>query len=196
MAKNIFLHIGIHKTGTTSIQKFLWDNYESLLSEGFLYPKEIAVDYAHHKIPWSLAERFKQNSIAKKATLNFNLVLKLKTILESNKAENIIFSSENFCFFTPDEIKNLFLMLKDHNVQILLYVRSQDRLIESEYIQRVDQSECPEKRSFYQFINVSKFVLPQSNYYNLIVKWKIFFPNIKILYFLHTLSYLVRYLVE
>ena len=34
----IYLHIGMPKTGTTSLQKFLFDNREKLLEKGYLYP--------------------------------------------------------------------------------------------------------------------------------------------------------------
>ncbi|MDA7700418.1 hypothetical protein N8804_01065 [Methylophilaceae bacterium] len=38
MKKNIFIHIGSPKTGSTSIQGFLSLNYKKLLAEGFYYP--------------------------------------------------------------------------------------------------------------------------------------------------------------
>jgi hypothetical protein len=38
MIKTIYLHIGIHKTGTSSIQKALGSNHNLLASNGFLYP--------------------------------------------------------------------------------------------------------------------------------------------------------------
>ena len=36
--KTIYLHIGISKTGTTSIQRFLYKNQETLKTKGLLYP--------------------------------------------------------------------------------------------------------------------------------------------------------------
>ena len=36
--KTIYLHIGVSKTGTTSIQRFLYKNRELLKDKGILYP--------------------------------------------------------------------------------------------------------------------------------------------------------------
>lgn len=37
--KTIYLHIGAHKTGTTALQYFLWNNRKRLRREGYLYPE-------------------------------------------------------------------------------------------------------------------------------------------------------------
>ena len=39
--KTIYLHIGSPKTGTKTIQKFLYENKDKLLENGILYPIEI-----------------------------------------------------------------------------------------------------------------------------------------------------------
>ena len=36
--RKLFLHIGVHRTATSSLQKFLRDNEKVLLSHGYLYP--------------------------------------------------------------------------------------------------------------------------------------------------------------
>ena len=37
--KKIYLHIGTAKTGTTSLQKYLYENRNKLILDGFIYPE-------------------------------------------------------------------------------------------------------------------------------------------------------------
>lgn len=46
----IFLHVGRHKTGTSSIQHFMHANREALASGGVLYPEPLECIAAHHGI--------------------------------------------------------------------------------------------------------------------------------------------------
>jgi hypothetical protein len=52
MIKTIYLHIGIHKTGTTSIQKALGSNHNLLASNGYLYPifKRSGNEFYNHSV--------------------------------------------------------------------------------------------------------------------------------------------------
>jgi hypothetical protein len=63
--QQLYIHCGLHKTGTTSLQSTLWDNAGVLRSRGFLYP-EIGVPRSinlatrarftgQHGIAWQLA---------------------------------------------------------------------------------------------------------------------------------------------
>lgn len=61
----LYIHCGLHKTGTTSLQSTLWENIDVLRSRGFLYP-DVGVPRGvnlatgarftgHHVIGWQLA---------------------------------------------------------------------------------------------------------------------------------------------
>ena len=59
MIKNIFIHAGFHKTGTTSIQVSLTQKRKILSKLGYLYPHAGIPDWAkfgHHLLPWSIFE--------------------------------------------------------------------------------------------------------------------------------------------
>ena len=43
--KQLFLHIGFNKTGSTSLQRNLAQNSAALLEQGFLYPHEAEAAY-------------------------------------------------------------------------------------------------------------------------------------------------------
>lgn len=50
-ADRIVLHIGTHKTGSTSIQHFLRDNEDLLASVGATYPPGMVLDVSHSELP-------------------------------------------------------------------------------------------------------------------------------------------------
>ena len=51
MRKRIcYIHIGPHKTGSTSIQWFLKENQAELLNHGYFVPKSEAKHGAHHAL--------------------------------------------------------------------------------------------------------------------------------------------------
>ena len=54
----VYVHIGLHKTGTTTLQHFLNDNEKELLTKDVLYPNagkpKKVFDYAHHNLAWQI----------------------------------------------------------------------------------------------------------------------------------------------
>jgi len=48
---DLLLHVGLHKTGTTTVQEFLYKNRHELLSKGIYYPEIIARGHQHMLIP-------------------------------------------------------------------------------------------------------------------------------------------------
>jgi hypothetical protein len=47
MAKTVYLHIGLPKTGTTFLQTTMWENRRALRRQGFLYPGTSRMDHYH-----------------------------------------------------------------------------------------------------------------------------------------------------
>lgn len=127
MAKNIYIHIGHGKTGTSSIQFMLFNNRDSLLKSGVLYP-ESGLDGDGHK---DLAELSENSFNVRTSQLYENLI---KEIDKSN-CEKIIISSEYFCYCQDNYIKEVQDFLKDFNIKIIYYVREQSKLIVSTYLQ-------------------------------------------------------------
>jgi hypothetical protein len=52
----LFLHVGFHKTGTTSLQDALNRNRKELQSQGIVYPKTRKFR-AQHEFAWSVGQR-------------------------------------------------------------------------------------------------------------------------------------------
>jgi hypothetical protein len=53
--KKLIIHPGFHKTGTTSLQQALASSRESLMKEGFYYPK--IGGGAQHRAAWAVIEK-------------------------------------------------------------------------------------------------------------------------------------------
>lgn len=64
MKKTIYLHIGIGKTGTSSIQKFLYLNRDKLLDDNTLYPLSGIQNYAHFKLAELGQESFSEETLS------------------------------------------------------------------------------------------------------------------------------------
>jgi chaperonin cofactor prefoldin len=125
--KQIFLHIGLHKTGSTSIQYFLSYNRKLLAQLGYLYPSK---KLNHCYLASALKTSHKNNySPEWEQTIEE---------IENSNLDKIIISSEVFVESKTSEIiDRLAEKLKDYQVKIIVYIRRQDRKIESSFTQRV-----------------------------------------------------------
>lgn len=83
----LFLHIGPHKTGTTSFQKYCHDNYQRLLKLGICYPRFKGAKHHHGSI---CADVLQDDSFC------CRLRDKIINEAEKNKCAIILISSEMF----------------------------------------------------------------------------------------------------
>jgi hypothetical protein len=127
-----YLHIGTHKTGSTSIQAALNCGGERLKQFGFLYPSTGRTNEytAHHNIVWELggANMFRRE---------IGSVAGLLKEIESCE-HDIILSSEDFSNLIGGRaFKNFVVTLQDNNfrVCIVVYLRNQIDYIRSLYLQ-------------------------------------------------------------
>lgn len=104
MSKVVFLHIGTHKTGTTSLQTFLARNELNLASYGAYFPKagRITEFSGHHNLAWELNddERFDPQNGG---------IRDLRDELSSTDWSTVILSSEDFeyLYCRPERLKVL-----------------------------------------------------------------------------------------
>lgn len=133
-----YLHIGTHKTGTTTLQRFLFENREKLQEYNLAYP-EIGLHpglKGHHPVAFYLAgKRFIFRKVLPQ--VNFRDVISnfLQLLGDGN---NLIISSEDFsrlslssCPNLPSKVKGLFPLSTEF--RIVVYLRRQDQFIESYY---------------------------------------------------------------
>lgn len=149
----LYLHIGQHKTGTSTIQNFFWMNRERLAAKGVLYP-EIGLSgptHAHFalSIPGKrdemLATIFKNAASDRDGTYRaYNgessdaLFAQLGELIAETDCHTVFLSSECFMeWIEPSSIKNLIDRYCGCEVKVLLFLRRQDQWIQSVFNQVV-----------------------------------------------------------
>jgi hypothetical protein len=121
--RQLFLHIGTHKTGTTALQHYLFSNQDALRSIGWYYPR-IGIPhghiFGHRDLAWS--------TLRGNAEDLEELVSELNTLPPEVKC---VISSEEFEFC--ERLESLQVRLKQYDVTVILYLRRQDDLLLSAY---------------------------------------------------------------
>lgn len=174
--KKAILHIGVHKTGTTTIQNWMWANRDLIrVKTGWTYPEEFAVQNAHHVIPWSVMSKFEKNPISRPHRCEIDGI---KGRLRNHN--NIVLSSEAFCTADEEDVRKIGWLFEEFETTVVIFARRQDRLIQSEYVQRVKQEVFPLCDPFPEFAMMWRRVLPALDFHGLFQKWKRHFGKVVI----------------
>ena len=149
--KTIYFHIGYHRTGTTFIQSLLRSNRCTLEAMGCLYPLTALSGDSHSNLALALPSkrnrlvrqtRFKSGQkIRKEKYLGeapARLYQRLAAEFSNSTAKRAIVSSE--CFLEFLDVKSLHQYLKRYSLHpnFIVFVRRQDRWIESVFSQVVN----------------------------------------------------------
>lgn len=161
--KNVFIHIGINKTGSTALQNCFSKNSAALKDFGVLYPVTGRVHGAHYCFSSSLGFR-NPNSPREWMDSRADLFKSMVAEINSSGCDNIILSSEDFILRGDvDGLKHFF---SGFNVKIIVYLRRHDFWWSSAYAQAVKMVQNPPwgigPRSFIRFNQ--KGVEPYHNY--------------------------------
>lgn len=131
--RKCILHIGTHKTGTTSIQAVLSSHRHQLARRGYLYPVTgiPASTFGHHNVAWQIAgdPRFGVET----GTLE-DLLAEIK-----GSAQHVVLSSEDFegAATRPDVFAAFVRMLQQRglDVSLVVYLREQPGYAVSLYLE-------------------------------------------------------------
>jgi hypothetical protein len=116
----ILIHAGIHRTGTSSLQRFLHQNREILARHNITYP---GTEIHHQKTAWAL----KRNPSDYKV---------INQLLENHGDSKLcVLSGEDFCIHT--DLSWLAELASKHDVHALFYLRRQDHWVMSWYNQHI-----------------------------------------------------------
>jgi len=134
----IYLHIGRPKTGSKSIQSFLAKNKEKLECMGILYPESGRLGDIHHPFFWSHWPNEDTPQRQQYIKDRQNIITKLHKEISNAGVHKVILSSEDAYIASSEEYAtNIKESLTGFNVNIIVYIRRQDHLIESSYNQEV-----------------------------------------------------------
>ena len=121
--RRLYLHVGVHRTGTTSTQRFLKANSEALLAKGYLYPFGVA---RHNAVVGRM--RYAVLDVAE-----FGRDLGRR--MAAKGAQSAILSDEDMSMITDFGI---FAPLAEmFDVKVVVALRRQDLWLESWYLQNL-----------------------------------------------------------
>jgi len=129
----IFLHIGLHKTGSTSIQETLYMNRDILEERSFLYPKCFP---SNHSVPMYSAfcdspENYYMNIRHQRGTeqvkeFNKQNLMNLEKEIYASKAKKLIISAEELSVLPKANLARLKKYLKKYSkkIKVIIFVRN------------------------------------------------------------------------
>ncbi len=140
---DIYIHIGTHKTGTTTIQHALRSAAGGNLG-----------DWIYIGAPPTAKDFMRTDQYDKKLVKNFKAEIQRK--MPNGEPENpVVLSSEALSGMPTSGYQNsnvVYSMLRDatdrYNVKIVIYLRRQDSFVESMYTQKIHEGEAFEFESF------------------------------------------------
>lgn len=141
-----YIHIGAHKVGSTSLQRFFALNSDLLGSLGITYPQVGLASFAHHPLAKAFTET---KQIADREAQ----VAALSRLAASEPHTTFLLSSEVFEFARPAGIRMLREAIAPHDARIILYLRDFTKLIPSKYAQRTKTG--GNHKNFDEFLNIA-----------------------------------------
>jgi hypothetical protein len=143
----IFLHIGTHKTGTTSIQYLIGTLREALLEQGIYQPVAgkpgLKPGNGNHRLAWGILKR--------KGVTDLEDWNDLRNELQNCGFQSAVISSEAFCHMNEKEIEQVRHLLEAYEVYPVVYLRNCKTYLRSVYAE-VIKNNGQETRSFKRYI--------------------------------------------
>jgi hypothetical protein len=135
MAKHVcYIHVGPHKTGTTSIQWFLKENRAELLRHGYFVPESGTIHGGHHPLVRQLCGQGvpeHQQDVAAKFTC----------AIKDTICEAVVLSAESLgtLLANRDCAKQFFNQIRELNLEpkLVFFPRNQSQLLNSRYTEVV-----------------------------------------------------------
>jgi len=126
--KELIIHIGVHKTGSTAIQHFFWRHDEALRERGVLYPRagrpaDPQVHFGHHDVPWALTGSREAPA---------GTVEELRQEIAASPFQTVVISSEEFDRLDDRAVAALREALP-WPARIVFYYRRQSAILQGAY---------------------------------------------------------------
>lgn len=141
------IHIGAHKVGSTSLQRFFALNAGLLEELGVVYPKVGLGEFAHHPVARAFTDtKMIDDREERKA--------ELKALAGASPDKTFLLSSEAFEYVRVAGIHDLAETISPHSAQIIFYVRDFTQQIPSKYAQRTKTG--VNIKDFDEFLDIAK----------------------------------------
>ena len=169
MSKTVFLHIGAHKTGTTSLQRFFREHSDKLGEIGYLYPKSAGYSFAQHRLAFAL-KGMRDPSIGDIPVFDKEIGELLREI-EGSPQPHVIISSEELFSLGDDAVALLREALKEFTVFVLAVLRRPDELFASLYNQLVKDPKSPFRMHYAKFLDKPGSLAADMRFEKVFARW-------------------------
>jgi len=131
--KQLILHVGFHKSGTSALQESFNAQRAELAEAGVLYPS--IGRKAHHRLAWALTQRPWGWKTRGGETTPLRVWSNLARKIGRSRSQTILLSSEFFSELTAEQIARLRSDVKGREVKVLFTLRPLAKLLGSSYQQ-------------------------------------------------------------
>ena len=159
--KEVYVHIGMPKTGTTTLQNYLSAEYVNLEKYSILYPNSGRENCVGHHILTALE--------LDEYTLEYSKKQYQKLIdeIEKSKCKKVIISSETYSglkrdYLLIDDLSNY--LGEKYDIKIIIYIREHIDFIKSYYMQRLKGGRKIFENSFLG--DIEDFYKKNKDYFN------------------------------
>ncbi|BBK36537.1 hypothetical protein STAQ_16150 [Allostella sp. ATCC 35155] len=162
----LFMHIGLHKTGTTSLQSYFARNRDTLAASGLTVPRAgVPRQFdGHHLLPWTLNSKYPERLSGIDPDTLWN---GLRSELESAGTANAILSSEDFSLLDDRQVERLGALLDGFDIVPIIILRRPGDVLEGGYRTHVvSGGDLPLR----QFMNHGQ--RPYYDYLSLLRRWR------------------------
>ena len=163
MSRQLWLHIGMHKTGTSALQRFFCINADAMRRFGHLYPmagRSGRVE-GHHLLAHGIEHTH----------ISLSSWDELYREADESECENLIVSSEDFEFRRDRRYRDKVEITREKcdsfATRIVVYLRRQDQFVQSAYLQNLRTSRYTGSLQNLIETNRSKF-----DYYEFLAPWR------------------------
>jgi hypothetical protein len=131
--KQLILHVGFHKSGTSALQESFAEQRQELQAAGVLYPS--IGRKAHHRIAWALTQRAWGWKKRGGEVTPFKHFSKMASLINRSNSPTIVLSSEFFSELAAEQIQKIVSGIQGRDVKILFTLRPLAKLLGSSYQQ-------------------------------------------------------------
>lgn len=170
MEKTVYIHIGAHKTATTSVQSYLSHHAPRLASNGILYPDTCRYHFGHHRIGFALKE---QIDPSRQDRPEFETeIAELRREIDASTAHTVIVSSEALFVLPQHALDRLKQALTGYHVEVIAFVRRQDSYLVSLYNQLVQGADDTFTAPLSDFVENPRSIAREISFAPHIERWQ------------------------
>lgn len=168
--KRLYLHIGSHKTGTTTLQYALAHSGHALQRAGYIYPDVARFYYGHHRLGFGFVGRIDKDRNDRPDPEREGPAL--RDAIADSPCSSAIISSEVLFLVSDAAIARIADWFAAFDVKVVAYIRRPDRLFESVYNQKAKLPHGSFCSPYRDFLENPERLAPDIAFAKILARWE------------------------